>query len=148
ERRDARPRCVQAPAAPRGGRGTELAPRPPASPGRAPADREQWPGPDGGARPVTPAPPRATWTPPRRRDPARTGEGHPPRRPAPARTREGPASDRAHAPPGRRAPSRARPARARARPGGPPGQAAWRAPRWTGKRHGKEFRAPGGRRRP
>jgi translation initiation factor IF-2 len=139
ERRDARPRCVQAPAAPRGGRGTERAPRPPASPSRAPAGPEQWPRPKGCARPGgarpgarAPAAPGSTRAPSRRRDPAGTGKG--------------PASCRPHAPPCRRGRSRARPASARARPGDPWGQAAWRAPRSTARRHGQERRTPGGRR--
>jgi translation initiation factor IF-2 len=154
ERRDARTRRVQAPAAAQGSRRTGVAPRPAASPVRAPAGREQRRQPGDGARAAAraPAPPGATRTTARRCDRARAGEGpasgpRPGQGPWPSagcrRRDTGPGAARRghHAPPGRRAHSRAPPAGTRARPGGPRAQAAGRAPGCAGRRFVQEFRA-------
>ena len=129
ERRDARPRCVQAPAPARGGRRTELAPRPAASPGRAPAAREPpRPGDATRAAARAPGPPGATGTASRRCDRARTREG---------------------SPPGTQARSRVPPAGLPARPGVPQGRAARRGPGSTRWRHGERISPPaGGQREP
>jgi len=124
ERRDARPRCVQAPAPARGGRRTELAPRPAASPCHAPAAREpSRPGDVARAAARDPGPPGATGTASRRCDRART--------------RESPA-------PGTQARSRLPSAGLPARPGIPRVRAARRGPGSTRWRHRKRIRAPGG----